>query len=367
MDAGDAFGGNSELEKRKAEVVLRCMGLMGYDALCVGELELELGTEFLLDAARETKVPLVNANLVYRRNGKTVVQPYLITKRGNVKVGIVGLIDNVLSVPPAASRPDSLVILDPVETAKKLIPSLKKKVDVVVVLAHMGIAKSTKLVNEVPQIDVLVIGHNTSVLIEPRKEGNALVMAGGAKAQYVGRLILKLEGKKGIISHEGTQVPLDGRIREGKLVLAVIQEYNKQEKKLTDERMRQEQEASLSRAGEDRYLGEGTCRRCHEGVDQKVSKMGHARAYETLTKTNSEGLTECLACHTTGYGEPTGFGKASSVELENVQCEACHGMGSAHKRDGSYKQVSEQKCLVCHTKDRSPDFNYKTYVKKISH
>ena len=156
VDGGDAFGGRSELEKRKAEVVLRSMGIMGYDAFCVGETELEFGTEFLLDAARETKVPLVGANLVYHRTGKTVVQPYVIAKRSKVKVAIVGLIDNALLLPETEGQSDSLVVLDPIETARKLIPPLKKKVDIVVVLAHMGLAKSTKLANEVPEIDVSV-------------------------------------------------------------------------------------------------------------------------------------------------------------------------------------------------------------------
>jgi hypothetical protein len=291
----------------------------------------------------------------------------VIAKRGKVKVGIVGLLDDVLIMPEVEGESDSLVVLDPIEAAKKLIPPLKKKVDLVVVLAHMGLAKSTKLANEVPQIDVLVSGHNPGVSMETRKEGNALLMMSGAKGQYIGRLVLKLAGKKGVTSSEGTLVSLDGRIRESKLIDAVIQEYNKQEKKLTEERMRQEQEASLSRAGDDRYLGQETCRRCHEEVYQKVAKMGHARAYEALTKKNSEGLAECLVCHTTGYGEPTGFNSSSSIDLKNVQCESCHGMGSKHKRDGSYKQVSEQKCLVCHTKEMSPGFNYKTYLKKISH
>jgi 2',3'-cyclic-nucleotide 2'-phosphodiesterase (5'-nucleotidase family) len=367
VDGGDAFGGRSELEKRKAEVVMRSMGLMGYDAFCIGESELEFGTEFLLDISRETKVPLVSANIVYHRNGKTVVPPYVIAKRGKVKIGIVGLIDDALFLPQTEDGSDSLAILDAIETARKIVPPLKKKVDIVVVLAHMGLAKSTKLANEVPEIDVLVSGHNPGVSMEPRKEGNAQVMLCGTKGQYVGRLAFKLAGKKSPTLSEGTLVPLDGRIRENKLVLALIQEYNEQEKKLTQERMRQEQEASLSKAGEDRYLGEAACRRCHEDVYAKVSTMGHARAYEALTKKNSEGLTECLVCHTTGFGESTGYGGSSTADLKNVQCESCHGMGSKHKRDGTYKQVSEQKCLSCHTKEMSPDFNHKTYLKKISH
>lgn len=366
VDGGDAFGGRSEMDKRKADVVMRSMGVMGYDALCIGEGELEFGPEFLLDASREAKVPLVSANIVYYKTGKTLVQPYIIAKHGKAKVAVVGLMDDAILIPRTEGKSDSLVILDPISVAKKVIPSLKKKVDLVVVLAHMGLAKSTKLANEVPEIDVLVSGHSPGVSMESRKEGNAQMLLAGTRGQYIGRLIYKEIPKKGLTFSEGTLVPLDGRIRESKLVTAIIDQYNKDEKRLTEERMRQEQEATLAKAGEDRYLGEATCRRCHEDIYDKISARGHARAYESLTKSGREGLAECLVCHTTGYSEPTGYG-SSTVDLKNVQCEACHGQGTKHKRDGSYKKVSEQKCVVCHDKEMSPNFNYGVYLKKIAH
>jgi len=135
-----------------------------------------------------------------------------------------------------------------------------------------------------------------------------------------------------------------------------------------EQRSRLQQEEMLSRSGHDRYVGQETCRRCHENTYTKVAQMDHARAYESLVKSKSEGLPECLACHTTGYGEPAGFQTASSEpNLTSVQCESCHGMGTSHKRDGSYAQVDEKKCLFCHNGERSPEFSYKAYARKIVH
>jgi hypothetical protein len=88
---------------------------------------------------------------------------------------------------------------------------------------------------------------------------------------------------------------------------------------------------------------------------------------------------KCLACHTTGYGTPTGYpappaeGKAwteaeqqRATRLAGVTCEACHGPGSLY---GPYKKDHEQfkleeiqklgattpptakQCLVCHVKE----------------
>jgi hypothetical protein len=368
VDAGDAFQGRTDEHKRKSEVILRSMGVMGYDAYCLGESELSFGTDFLLEAAREEKLPLVCANLVYSKTGKTVGAPYVMKKYGKVNVAIVGLLDDVLVLPKAQADYDSLVILGAMETAQELIPSLRKKADVVVVLAHMGFAKSSKLANKVPGIDVMVIGHNPGISMEAREEGSTLVMMGGTRGQYVGALVINVSPEQGIVSHDSKLVPLDGRIRKNELIEGFAAEYNELEKKLREEKVARQREESLSRAGSDRYLGAETCRRCHEEVFQKVAEMGHAKAFHSLVEANSEGLNECLVCHVTGLGHTSGYSGASSDgNFEGVQCEACHGMGSRHSRDGTYAKVEERNCLLCHTKDRSPDFEYRSYLRKVAH
>ena len=204
--------------------------------------------------------------------------------------------------------------------------------------------------------------------MEARKEGNSLVMMSGTRGQYVGCLLLTVSPGEGIVSHDSKLVPLDGRIKKDALIEALAMEHNELEKKLREERVKKQQEESLVRTGANRYLGVETCKRCHEEVFQKVAAMSHASAFESLEKSKSDGLEECLICHTTGFGHSSGFDGASSRgDFKNVQCEACHGMGSRHNRDGSYGKVEERNCLLCHTKDRSPEFNYGAYLRKIVH
>ena len=97
----------------------------------------------------------------------------------------------------------------------------------------------------------------------------------------------------------------------------------------------------------------------------------HFRALETLREHGAEANPECLACHATGYGRPTGYDpaavKGGAPNLQGVQCEACHGPGTMHERDGSYVASARRSCRVCHTSKWSPDFDFDTYWKRVSH
>lgn len=81
--------------------------------------------------------------------------------------------------------------------------------------------------------------------------------------------------------------------------------------------------------------------------------------------------SECLACHTTGYGQPAGFVSPEDTPfLVGVQCEACHGAGNPYLtpalmslKNKEYKRSelvgagmvvpSEETCTVCHN-EQSP-------------
>ena len=54
---------------------------------------------------------------------------------------------------------------------------------------------------------------------------------------------------------------------------------------------------------------------------------------------------------------------------KGVQCEDCHGPMSAHVADphaNHGKAVTEATCLGCHDPANSPQFNYNTYLRRVS-
>ena len=82
------------------------------------------------------------------------------------------------------------------------------------------------------------------------------------------------------------------------------------------------------------YLGSETCTTCHFKQFKTWSKTKHATAFEEL-KGEEQSDPKCVKCHTVGFGTPGGFESvAKTPELTNIQCETCHGPGSAHRERG---------------------------------
>jgi hypothetical protein len=169
---------------------------------------------------------------------------------------------------------------------------------------------------------------------------------------------------------------------------------------------------AYSQTSNTEYVGSKKCKICHnkaeDGSQYSIWESGpHANSFESLKtdaakaiakkmglKVAADQAPECLSCHVTGWGTPTGYQltvdpldkKAVKVneDLANVGCESCHGPGSEYKSkkvmvaisDGTTKgstvgltTITAETCTVCHNK-KSPTykpFDYAVRVKEVAH
>jgi hypothetical protein len=153
-------------------------------------------------------------------------------------------------------------------------------------------------------------------------------------------------------------------------ILAAFDDENRKKQKIlfAKEQLKASQAADEAK---DIYLGAGACMSCHPGAFETYINTKHARAYRTLSSQYVHRDENCVGCHVTGYGDRGGFSGirrlGAPVDLVDVQCEACHGPGANHSRDGSYRQAAVESCVTCHTKQQDPDFVYADAWKKIAH
>ena len=146
VDAGDWSGANAN-EQPKSPFMLDMMQLIGYDAVAPGEREFTYGYRYFLDLVRQRKLNVVTANLFDKASGKAPFKPYIVLKKQGVKVAVGGLIGKAI---PMGAAQDSVTIEDPLVMAQKLIPEMRKKAAVVVLLAHMGRVDAEDLAAQVP-------------------------------------------------------------------------------------------------------------------------------------------------------------------------------------------------------------------------
>jgi hypothetical protein len=120
---------------------------------------------------------------------------------------------------------------------------------------------------------------------------------------------------------------------------------------------------------EQTYTGVKQCSACHFKQYMAWKKTKHAKeAWESVPAKYRQD-PNCINCHSTGFGSPTGFkDEATTANLKGTTCEACHGPGSAHEklckpflsvkklspeqdkiaRDSIYKILPGNVCQRCH-------------------
>jgi hypothetical protein len=122
--------------------------------------------------------------------------------------------------------------------------------------------------------------------------------------------------------------------------------------------------------GEAKYVGVDACTSCHEEPRKVWDKTPHAQAYATLQKQFKEFNLDCVSCHVTGYDKPGGSTVTHVQGLESVQCETCHGPGSAHAKAPEKVKPPVSKpegalCERCHHPPHVHEFDAKAKMKDV--
>jgi 2',3'-cyclic-nucleotide 2'-phosphodiesterase (5'-nucleotidase family) len=190
VDAGDFTAGGRDWEVLQARFILRGYARMGYHAVNLGHREARLAPE-VLASFREECDRLVSANLVDAK-GEPVVAPYVVVAlEDGTRVGIIGVMDDSL---PARELGKGLALLPPDTALGRYLPELRKKSDVVVLLAFADEETMLNLANLFYEINVAVGGRVKQSSAKALTLNQAVGVAITDKGKKIGRLELDVAG-----------------------------------------------------------------------------------------------------------------------------------------------------------------------------
>jgi len=188
--AGDLLQGTvtSNLFLGVPDVVL--FDKLGVDAAVMGNHELDYGQDAFRHLATLARFPFLAAN-VQTLPKPLPVKPYLvISKPGGPKVAILGLTTRELTTNTHPRNVGGVRVEDPLAVAHRLTATLHQESDMLIVLSHMGIADDRELAREIPDIDLIVGGHNHNLYAQPVMVGDVAIVQAGERGRWLGRMDL---------------------------------------------------------------------------------------------------------------------------------------------------------------------------------
>ncbi|HEY5133830.1 MAG TPA: hypothetical protein VII85_09115, partial [Candidatus Krumholzibacteriaceae bacterium] len=126
---------------------------------------------------------------------------------------------------PAYIDASKFKVLPAFETLKRIVPDMKTQADFLIVLSHMGMERSRELAREIPDFDLVVVGHGKPVIKKLEKEGKTIMLATGGSGEYIGRIDLSLSSAGVIAKGEMRLLPLDDSIPLDKKVVDIFRQY----------------------------------------------------------------------------------------------------------------------------------------------
>lgn len=194
-DCGDTLHGTYPALKTQGQALIPILNSLGLDAM-TAHWEFAYGPEIFKQRTAELNYPMLAINIYDQATKDRFFPPFSVKEIGGLRIGLVGIACNIVdkTMPPSFSegleftlgREELPLIIDILRT--------QEKVDLIVLISHLGFPQDMQLMSEVQGIDVCLSGHTHNRLYKPALQGKTLVIQSGCHGSFLGRLDLEIEG-----------------------------------------------------------------------------------------------------------------------------------------------------------------------------
>jgi 5'-nucleotidase/UDP-sugar diphosphatase len=196
----------------KAHLIVESLNLTGYDAIGIGDDDLTLGKEFLLEISKKANFPFLSSNLLDEASGNLLFQSSLIKEIHGLRIGMFSLLSPDFFSVPSDPRRKGLNFRSPLETAQAMVKELKPKTDLIILLSHLGYAKDIELAQTVQGINIIVGGHSGINLIYPPVIKNVVILQTASRGMFGARMDLLFYNNEPIFYNSATKISLENNL-----------------------------------------------------------------------------------------------------------------------------------------------------------
>jgi 2',3'-cyclic-nucleotide 2'-phosphodiesterase (5'-nucleotidase family) len=209
VDCGDEIHGTGVAQWTQGAAIVPALKALGIDAMTPGNWEFGFGPEILRSRVAEMEFPVLGCNVSQADTNLPAFGSSLIREVAGIRVGLLGVTSPIVVERMPKHFGQGLRFADPVEVLPRHIHELreKDKVDLVVLISHMGLPQDMKLAEAVPGIDVVLSSHTHDRLARPLIVGKTLIIQSGFSGSFLGRLRVEVaKGQVCAFEHELIEV-----------------------------------------------------------------------------------------------------------------------------------------------------------------
>jgi 2',3'-cyclic-nucleotide 2'-phosphodiesterase / 3'-nucleotidase len=258
LDSGDTIQGtpltfyHAKINNKPPDPMMAVMSAIGYDAMAVGNHEYEFGFDMLNKARSDARFPWLSANTYKKGTDQNYFQPFIVKQVNGVRIGILGLTTpGMPSLENAELTYSKIEVRDPLREAKRWTGLLRNReqVDLVVIAMHMGLEADLRsgemfpgqmpnenaalaIANQVPGVDVILMGHTHRELSSVYINGVLLVQA-DKWGRCIARVDVYLEkkapsGRWHVVAKSGRTIRVGDQMQPDPEALRIAEPYHRE-------------------------------------------------------------------------------------------------------------------------------------------
>lgn len=195
LDAGDLVQGTPVSSLFEGVPIYEVMNLLRPDAVALGNHEFDYGWHRVYDYLSRAEYPLFCANVVNEQNLLFTPPPYIVREINGVRTAIIALMTERLGELTYAYNLGPWRVLPLADTLRRYIRRAREQdgARLMIALTHIFPAEEAMLLKEVPEVHLIVSGHDHGGMRQILRDGNRMVVRTRPFSAELGRVDLRFD------------------------------------------------------------------------------------------------------------------------------------------------------------------------------